>query len=79
MARTVTVEQFPMVFTVDVGYSTRYDPPHARIRPDERVRRVVVSVHPDDSQEATLTAAYMVMCRRDCAMVTSTTVVAVEW
>lgn len=67
-----------MTFVVMVGYSTRYDPPHARIRPDEKVRQVVVYEDHGDHLEAQLVATYMVMCRADCAMVTSTTIVEVE-
>lgn len=67
----------PMTFVVLVGYSTRYDPPHARVRPDEKVRQVVVWTEDGDDLEAQLVATYMVMCRPDCAMVTSTTIVEV--
>lgn len=69
--------QFGMSFVVLVGYSTRYDPPRARVRPDEKVRQVVVWVEDGDDLEAQLVATYMVMCRPDCAMVTSTRIVEV--
>ncbi len=69
---------FPVTFTVEVGYSDRYDPPLARIRPDHKVRKVVVVRDDGDHLEAQLDATYMVMCRRDCAMVTSARVVHCE-